>query len=72
MNGDIILKQGLLNEYVYFIIEGLVEVILEHNDFEYFDHNKVNQFISHEKKVEEEVEEDLDLEEEEKKMVTEK
>ncbi|CAI2365644.1 unnamed protein product [Moneuplotes crassus] len=50
LSGDIILKQGLDNEYVYFIIEGFVEVILEHNDFEYFDFKKVQQYIAHKKK----------------------
>ena len=38
LSGDIILKQGLFNEYVYFIIEGLTEVVLEHHDYEYYDH----------------------------------
>lgn len=37
LSGEIVLKQGLMNDYVYFIVEGLWEVILEHNDFEYFD-----------------------------------
>jgi len=38
LSGDIILKQGQKNDYVYFIIEGLSEIILEHNDFEYFNY----------------------------------
>ena len=38
LSGDIILKQGFSNEYLYIVDKGLVEVILEHNDFEYFDH----------------------------------
>lgn len=72
LSGDIILKQGLLNNYVYFIIEGLVEVFLEHNDFEYFDHEKVQKFISHEKKVEKEQKEEIDIIEEQKHIQTEK
>ncbi|CAI2367321.1 unnamed protein product [Moneuplotes crassus] len=72
LSGDIILKQGLLNNYVYFVIEGLVEVFLEHNDFEYFDHEKVQKFISHEKKVEIEQKEDIGIIEEQKHIQTEK
>lgn len=36
LTGDIILKQGVTNNYLYYIHKGLVEVILENTDFEYF------------------------------------
>ena len=36
LTGDIILKQGITNYYLYYIHKGLAEVILENSDFEYF------------------------------------
>lgn len=45
--GDIILKQDDMNEYLYYIQEGIVEVIIESMDFMFFDHKSVKKFISH-------------------------
>lgn len=36
LTGDIILKQGVTNDHLYYIHKGFVEVILENTDFEYF------------------------------------
>lgn len=47
--GDLIIKQGTLNQYFYVIIDGMVEVMYEHQDFEYFDHKKVEKFVAHQK-----------------------
>lgn len=46
MPGDIILKQGQRNFTFYYIHSGLVEVIQEKHDFEYFNHKEVEKFIN--------------------------
>ena len=45
--GDIVIKQGEENEYLYFVNSGIVEVILEHRDFAYFHARSVESFIAH-------------------------
>ena len=48
--GDIILKQGDVNDKIFFIIDGIVEVISENSDYEFFDEKWVNSFFSELKK----------------------
>ena len=45
--GDVIIKQDDVNEYFYYIQDGIVEVIIESMDFMFFDAKSVKQFISH-------------------------
>ena len=47
--GDIILKQDDINEYLYYIQDGIAEVIIESMDFMFFDAKSVKKFISHNK-----------------------
>lgn len=35
--GDIILKQNNINNKIFFIIEGMVEIILENQDYDFYD-----------------------------------
>ena len=46
LEGDIILKQGYINSHLYYIHEGMAEVVLESQDFKFFDYKKVNKFIN--------------------------
>lgn len=43
-SGDIVLKQGDYGHKFCFIIDGLMEVILENKDYRFYDQNNVNQF----------------------------
>lgn len=45
--GDIVIKQGEENQYLYVVNSGIVEVILEHRDFAYFNSKSVESFIAH-------------------------
>ena len=63
LEGDIIIKQGFTNDYLYFIIEGLAEVFVENTDFVFYDFYSVSKFISRPKDSEnksEEVKEHLE------------
>jgi len=46
LEGDIIIKQGDMNEYFYYMHDGLAEVIMEFIDFIYFDYQSVAKFVS--------------------------
>ena len=48
--GDIILKEGNVSSNFFFIHEGLCEVLVELEDFLFFDFQQVKQFIAHEVK----------------------
>ena len=43
--GDIVIKQGLNNDKLYIIHEGLAEAIIEHKDFEHFNHKKIEEYM---------------------------
>ena len=43
--GDIIIKQGLNNDKLYYVHKGLAEAIIEHKDFEHFNHQKVEEYM---------------------------
>ena len=43
--GDIVIKQGWYNDKLYYIHKGLAEAIIEHKDFEHFNHKKVEEFM---------------------------
>lgn len=45
--GDVIIKQGTNNSYFYFVWKGLVEVLFEHYDYDYYNHKRVERFIAH-------------------------
>jgi hypothetical protein len=45
--GDVIVKQGTSNENFYFVWKGLVEVLFEHYDYDYYNHKRVERFIAH-------------------------
>ena len=49
--GDIVIKQGWHNEKLYYIHKGLAEAIIEHKDFEHFNHRKVEEFMHNIKHV---------------------
>ena len=51
---DIILKQGSRNDRFYFVHEGLLEVIQEKQDFEFYDLAEVDRFINEKEQQEEE------------------
>jgi CRP-like cAMP-binding protein len=40
-----VLKQGDMNDNFYYLHEGLAEVIMETEDFLFFDHEAVKKFI---------------------------
>lgn len=44
--GDIIIKQGGINRHVYFIVDGLCEVIFEKSDYDYYDIETTTKFKS--------------------------
>ena len=46
LEGDIIIKQGFTNDYLYFIIDGLAEVFIENSDFAFYDYFSVSKYIS--------------------------
>lgn len=54
LEGDIIIKQGDMNDYFYYIHEGLAEVFMESHDFLYFDYKHVRTFINSSKTKNEE------------------
>lgn len=39
------MKQGAQNDSFYYVVKGLVEVIFEHQNFDYFNHKKVKRFM---------------------------
>ena len=47
--GEIVVKQGTQNDSFYYVVKGFVEIILEHHNFDYFDHKKVKRFMTHQK-----------------------
>ena len=55
MPGDIILKEGGKSNSFFFIHQGMCEVLIETEDFLYFDFEKVKQFIAHEKNFDEDM-----------------
>jgi CRP-like cAMP-binding protein len=42
---DVILKQGTNNDKVFFISEGIVEVVEEKEDYEFYVHNEMGIFL---------------------------